>query len=343
MSLTVLSLPKFHIKPLQFGCRLFAHMAARPYRGQDRFIRQCLAEGQNSLLSQSGGASEDCDAACTPGCEMFAPEGQQDDGWGIATFQRPWLSGLPKIVLRKSARHAFEDPQFCAATGQAASLSPHVLLAHLREGRNPILNNAHPFRMGRLLFMHNGNVLPGVLGEFRRQLETYHRDLGTPLPQGTTDTEQVFLNLIGRFQSKSGQGDPQKLKPSRRLMQRVFKETVRDLVRLSRQEITPAQVAAARASGAREGEAILRKYCWSGLNFVLSDGKNILASCYNRKLYLGYRRGFWGIQDVVLASRPMQPMAQSGQKPIEWQEVPDGSFLSIARRWGRMKVQLEPI
>jgi glutamine amidotransferase len=73
----------------------------------------------------------------------------------------------------------------------------HLYFAHVRASTGtPITRpNCHPFACGRWLFMHNGMI--GNWGRLRRKVESLIPDDVYGSRIGTTDSEAVFLAIIG--------------------------------------------------------------------------------------------------------------------------------------------------
>src|SRR6185312_8596131 len=76
-------------------------------------------------------------------------------------------------------------------------LQSHLYFAHVRAATGtPITRpNCHPFACGRWLFMHNGMI--GNWGRLRRRVEALIPDAFYGSRIGTTDSEAVFLAILG--------------------------------------------------------------------------------------------------------------------------------------------------
>jgi len=72
-----------------------------------------------------------------------------------------------------------------------------LFFAHVRAATGtPITRpNCHPFACGRWLFMHNGSI--GGWSRLRRQVEALIPDELYPARIGTTDSEAIFLAIMG--------------------------------------------------------------------------------------------------------------------------------------------------
>jgi glutamine amidotransferase len=77
-----------------------------------------------------------------------------------------------------------------------------VLRPRPRRDRTPITRpHCHPFACGRWLFMHNGSI--GGWSRLRRQVEALIPDELYPARIGTTDSEAIFLAIMGRDRESS--------------------------------------------------------------------------------------------------------------------------------------------
>lgn len=109
------------------------------------------------------------------------------DGWGFTAFRE----GAP-VVHRKSGLSAVDDPAFLEAAEAVRTAQPDVVLGHLRKASQGDVNdvNAHPFVREGIAFCHNG----GLRNSDR--VPTYGME-----PEGDTDSERLFLNIVGRLKS----------------------------------------------------------------------------------------------------------------------------------------------
>jgi glutamine amidotransferase len=222
------------------------------------------------------------------------------DGWGIAE----WVSGIPYVT--KNTHPAFADRRFLDA---AATTYSHAVIAHVRAATvgKVALENSHPFDNGTWAFAHNGTI------ENIEHVAT-HLDAGTyGPPQGDTDSELVFrwiLNRMNRFGL-----DPDKPAGGLEPVLDLIEDSIQDLIRIS------------LTAGAEE----IPK-----LNFVISDGRHLVASRWGNSLYWVFRKG---ISDCAFCGSSHCPSASEGYRaaavasePIteeDWIEVPEGTLLGI--------------
>src|SRR4051812_47125994 len=77
------------------------------------------------------------------------------------------------------------------------TLYSHLFFAHVRSATGTAVTrqNCHPFGCGRWMFMHNGFI--GSWNRLRRRVESMIPDAYYPSRLGTTDSEAVFLAMMG--------------------------------------------------------------------------------------------------------------------------------------------------
>ena len=107
------------------------------------------------------------------------------DGFGVG-----WYDDGETPRLYRSVHPAWNDRNLRELAG---GISSHLFLAHIRASTGTAIQetNAHPFRYGRWLWMHNG-----LINEFptlRRELVLAIDDSLFPSLEGTTDSETMFF------------------------------------------------------------------------------------------------------------------------------------------------------
>jgi len=151
-------------------CRLLVYWGSKP-----KDLRYFLVDAPNSLIKQSY-----TDDTGKP----------NPDGWGMAYY----IDNELDIV--KMPNPAFEDTHFRFLSRHVQA---NVFFVHVRRKSYGVVRyeNTHPFQKDEWVFMHNGNVprLDGV----KEFLESH-----TPLdksfqPQGETDSEYIFMQILNRF------------------------------------------------------------------------------------------------------------------------------------------------
>jgi glutamine amidotransferase len=146
------------------------------YRGHTIPLERYVTEPPHSLVSQSIQALES--TASTNG-----------DGFGLG-----WYGDHPEPGLYREVQPAWSDENLRYL---CRHLRSHLFFAHVRAATGtPITRpNCHPFACGTWLFMHNGYV--GDWSRLRRHIEALIPDELYPSRMGTTDSEAIFLAIVG--------------------------------------------------------------------------------------------------------------------------------------------------
>lgn len=146
------------------------------YRGETTAFEHYVTEPEHSLVTQSIRALES--TADTNG-----------DGFGLG-----WYGDHPEPGLYRETRPAWSDENLRYL---CRHLHSHLFFAHVRAATGTAVTrqNCHPFACGRWLFMHNGFV--GSWNRLRRKVEAMIPDALYPSRLGTTDSEAVFLAIVG--------------------------------------------------------------------------------------------------------------------------------------------------
>jgi glutamine amidotransferase len=146
------------------------------YRGRVTALEDYVTEPEHSLAAQSLAALES--ATSTNG-----------DGFGLGWYGRHAEPGL-----FHETRPAWSDENLRYL---CRHLRSHLFFAHVRAATGTAVNrqNCHPFASGRWMFMHNGLV--GGWTRVRRDVERLIPDALYPSRRGTTDSEALFLSIMG--------------------------------------------------------------------------------------------------------------------------------------------------
>ncbi len=224
------------------------------------------------------------------------------DGWGIAR----WSEGGFEVV--QSTKPAFADRRFAEEARE--TVSPTVI-AHVRGATvgNIDMVNTHPFAHGPWVFAHNGTLTThGTLAP--ALLHDVHAT-----PAGSTDSELIFQWLLGRM-AESGL-DPHRPAYDVAPVARLVEQAVLDLVRASLVDPTEAP---------------------PKLNFLLSDGINLVASRWGNSLYWTLRSG---IRDCAICGTIHCPEADDTYRAVVvasepltdevWVEVQEGTIVAVDR------------
>lgn len=154
-------------------CRLAA------YLGQPIFLEELIAKPRHSLMQQSLHADH-------------AKMATHGDGFGIG-----WYGDREEPGVYREVMPAWSDDNLLALS---QTLRSRLFFAHVRAATTGGISrhNCHPFRNGRYLFMHNGQI--GAYGQLRRTLESWLPDALYAARRGATDSELLFLLALARLQ-----------------------------------------------------------------------------------------------------------------------------------------------
>jgi len=230
------------------------------------------------------------------------------DGWGIGVYE----DSLPLVERRASP--AFEDLHFSVI---AERVFAKTVIAHVRLSTvgGALIGNTHPFTYGRWTFAHNGTVRE--FSELRARLERETDPRFRPLRRGETDSEQAFHWMLTRLE-RAGIDLAAPVANGGRLVELVS-EAVRTLAGYS------------TATGPRKP---------AELNFLLTDGTVLVASCWRHSLHLLERIGvhdceICGIPHVQHLDSTTYRATIIASEPISserWSVVPDESVVLVDSR-----------
>ncbi len=146
------------------------------YRGETIPLERYVTAPSHSLLMQSLKALES--AANVNG-----------DGFGLG-----WYGEHEEPGLYREVRPAWSDENL---RHLCRHIESSLFFAHVRAstGTPTTRPNCHPFSHGRWMFMHNGQL--GDWSLIRRQVEALIPDAYYASRVGTTDSEAVFLAILG--------------------------------------------------------------------------------------------------------------------------------------------------
>jgi predicted glutamine amidotransferase len=146
------------------------------YSGDTIALEHYVTEPAHSLVSQSIHALE-------------ATAATQGDGFGLG-----WYGDHPEPGLYRELRPAWSDENLRYLCRHIRS---HLFFAHVRAATGtPITRtNCHPFACRTWMFMHNGYI--GGWPRLRRRVEGLIPDALYPSRIGTTDSEALFLAIVG--------------------------------------------------------------------------------------------------------------------------------------------------
>ena len=152
-------------------CRFLA------YCGEPVFLETLVCTPCHSLIEQSMHAAE-------------AKTETNGDGFGVG-----WYSERTEPGRYCEIRPAWSDENLQSICSHVRS---HLFFAHVRAATGTAVSraNCHPFKAGRFLFMHNGQV--GDWPRLRRKVEAMIPDELYSARTGTTDSEAIFLAALGQ-------------------------------------------------------------------------------------------------------------------------------------------------
>jgi predicted glutamine amidotransferase len=158
-------------------CRLAA------YLGQPVYLEELIAKPARSLMHQALRAEE-------------AKTVTNGDGFGIG-----WYGAKPEPAVYREVMPAWSDDNLLSLSQTVAS---PLFFAHVRAATTGGIarQNCHPFRHGRYLFMHNGQI--GGYAQVRRTLESWLPDELFAARRGATDSELLFLLSLARMSAGMG-------------------------------------------------------------------------------------------------------------------------------------------
>ncbi len=259
-------------------CRLAA------YLGEPLFLEELIAKPRHSLMRQS----------------LRAVQGHvqtNGDGFGIG-----WYGDRAEPGVYREVMPAWSDDNLLALS---QTLSSHLFFAHVRAATAGGIarQNCHPFRHGRHLFMHNGQI--GGYAQLRRELEARLPDTLYAERRGATDSELLFLLSLARIHAGATAVD-------------AVLAVVDDTMSLMQQhDITqPLRFAAVLSDG--EQLVAFR---------IASDGQP--PTLYLRRTRMG----------TTVASEPLCDSADDGSQAAgSWNMLPRGAVVTMTA--GRCQVRL---
>jgi len=145
------------------------------YSGPAIYLEDVIFKPENSLIRQSRDA-------------RHSIQPTNGDGFGLG-----WYAGREAPGLFRDVRPAWNDDNLLSLAEQIRS---PLFFAHVRAttGTSTARSNCHPFRVGRWLFMHNGQI--AGFEEIRRAIDFLIPAALYRHRRGVTDSEAMFLLLL---------------------------------------------------------------------------------------------------------------------------------------------------
>jgi len=238
------------------------------------------------------------------------------DGWGIGYYS----NCLPKVERRATA--AYTDLHFASTVEKVYA---RVVLAHVRRATvgGVSTENTHPFNYGRWTFAHNGTV-----SAFSEMADVLARETLPNLRAqrvGSTDSEASFYWMLSRL-SRAGIDIESEEAPDTDRLLEAFRSGVHRLA-VEGRERRPDQV--------------------PRLNFLLTNGRVLLASRLNRTLFRVERDGIHdceicGIPHIHAGKHPYRAVVLASEQisAEPWQAVPDAHTLLVTPK---LEVHVSPL
>jgi glutamine amidotransferase len=220
------------------------------------------------------------------------------DGWGVASYRNG------KVSLVRKVDSAFKDDSYKEVIEKIHSkcIVGHVRLAS--KGKVSV-ENCHPFVYGQWTFAHNGTLT--ALDKLRDSLlDEIPKKLQKQI-QGETDSELIFYWLIGRLiKGDAIEGDRCK---SLKRMQRILGESIAILNHRNSEAVRGTEKAKA-----------------AKLTVLLTNGRVLVGAALGNPLH-------WILLKEKSKSKSVRQSLALASEPIgglDWNEVPDGSSLSVS-------------
>jgi glutamine amidotransferase len=227
------------------------------------------------------------------------------DGWGIACYKgdEPWV--------KKSGAPAYRDALFRKTVDRIYTCSVIAHVRHATVGRFSI-HNAHPFTTGHWSFAHNGTLYGFKLLE-PRMLTEVDPDLRLQR-KGQTDSELVFLWLMTRMRHLATAQNGGR--PAFWDMMELLAVALRELDMRSRATDVGLD---------------------SQLNFVLTDGNRLFATCFRNDLFMQRQHGphqcdYCGKDHIQGDAPPDFKCVTIVSEPVndrEWEALPAESVIGV--------------
>lgn len=303
-------------------CRMVAFAGNIENAESDIFRLQCLKHDANCLKNQSIRCRSSfgrnvftikdlLGIICKPG---------NPDGWGISSYLKD--SCKPRRV--RSNKPAFNDLSFDKASEEMINAKPSIVMAHIRLASRECCDisaeNVHPFVFDNWSFMHNGFMSGALSDEIQNILNNSYFQILGKKPAGSTDSESSFYYFLGKLKERFGTTDSSSLKKED--IKAVFAESINDLVSMSQWNYHSLNESMLEISG----EVNVSPSC----NFIVSEGRFLMAFCKGPKLYLGIKTYSNGSKEFVVSSEVICMHDDS----LKWLDLPENHILFLDKEQG---------
>ncbi|SNX83637.1 related to DUG3 - probable glutamine amidotransferase [Melanopsichium pennsylvanicum] len=249
------------------------------------------------------------------------------DGFGVG-----WYDSSPDLELGNapciftSVTPAWNNQNLCRI---AEKIKSPLVFAHVRASTAGALSetNCHPWRYGRLMWMHNGQI--SDFGKIKRRvLESLNQDLFL-FPQGHTDSEFAFAVFLSHLENPL-----QTQEFGYKQLRKAMLDTINDFNNWSRQ------------AGIVEP---------SLMNFCVTDGQSIICTRYvssktdqAASLYFSSGTSFYehtqGTYRMVKTDKREKIIVVASEpltfEKADWMEIPTNTLVVVT---AKMNVLMMPI
>jgi predicted glutamine amidotransferase len=234
---------------------------------------------------------------------------RQSDGWGVGWIER----NTPRVI--RSPGEIYREPKLVTKAIQAVFSSTTV--GHIRRASNPLklpkksligIRHCQPFSHGPWLFCHNGTL--AIPREVKAELGPWKRFV-----KSKNDSEVLFYWILKTF--AAGRGSPAaRLRRSMKQLDAIWRRC-------------------------RTTHPDLR-YPVHGVNWVLTDGKQLFAFCYVNPE--GFRQGgalahkkqpYFALQ-VRLRQNSIDVASEAWDSDPKWKSLGHGVLLVAKRQANRL-------
>ncbi|MBI2609523.1 MAG: class II glutamine amidotransferase [Deltaproteobacteria bacterium] len=235
---------------------------------------------------------------------MVIQSRKHQDGWGVGFYVGE------ELFVVKRAYAAFKDFNFPQLTKAIVS---HNIVCHVRRatvGMHKKTENCHPFRFGKILCAHNGTIQRFKAMQLL-MLNEISQDLHKHI-LGDTDSEYVFHLFLTYLLKETDEPDTCK---DLRIFEKALIKTIKKIDELC------INVGAKRQSS---------------LNFIITNGHIMLATCRGRELYYTEHHGAMGIKhepEVAEKRKEIEKYFLISSEKISkseyWEKVPDNALIMV--------------
>ncbi|MBY0403199.1 MAG: hypothetical protein K2X66_04825, partial [Cyanobacteria bacterium] len=258
------------------------------------------------------------------------PQKGNGDGWGVVSYR-----GNLMTRRRVSLLPAHLDSSFDISVQDAIASRPKTMLVHLlKNGKDRLPNpwNLHPFVYENWSGMLNGGLKAINKGAFNQELHDSTFPILGELPKGTTAGEAGLYLFLGRLKKQFGTLSTDEIPFEQ--VEKVFGQTIQDIMAKSPPEFETFSDPETGIQGTLESKP--------ASNFVVTDGKTLLAFRHGRNLFVGRQVLPNGKSQYLISSEVLMPIPF--QPPVKWLQVPEDTILSLTQTpEGKINARFKPL